>query len=98
MQILSQQYLALGVMDISTESEHHENENISGFREVKIKRYDFHVNPNVTTELLGDPIFELQMRWARRPHQTPIGMFRGFSIEIDSLGIGCRNCIFVEYS
>ena len=46
-------------MDMSTRSENHENEDSLDFLKVKIKSYEFPMNQNNSTELLGYSKFKI---------------------------------------
>ena len=46
-----------GVMDITTKSTKHKNEELSGFGKVKVTSYSSNMKQNIPTELLAFPVF-----------------------------------------
>ena len=66
-------------MDILTRSKNHGNDDILNLWEVK-EKYEFPVNLNITTGLLGCPIFQFRVKKTSRPIEPQIGYFPNFPI------------------
>ena len=69
--------MVLGAMDISTRSEHHENDDFSDSWKVKVKNcYQSSLKQNNYTELLGQPFIEIQAKnGTADPGRPQIGFF-----------------------
>ena len=57
--------MVLGVLGVSARSENHENANILGLCEVKVKSYSSNVKQNISTKLLAFP--NLKFKTKNRP-------------------------------
>ena len=86
--------MALGVLDTSTKSEQHQNDDLLGFLNMNPKSYYSQMKQNKIMELLGYLFFDSTMKMAPRPSPDPQTVFvriPGFSIgscmDIESLNM-----------